>query len=131
MANAAIKAAKQRFSRMRSSLVVSCLSLRVTQLRIDLVPEQLVSGSHFVDRAAPMQHGQEMAGADGAALPDDLLADLARRSGDELLVADGEAAAGRWPIRHILFQPHVLRHEALQALGDGGSVGPRLALGRR
>src|SRR5207248_2429157 len=101
---------------------------RGPQQRDDLVPEQLMGLRHFVEESGPMQDRKKMARPDGTALLDDLLRHLAWRAGNELLVADGEAATGPRLVRDILFHPGILRHEALQALGDRITIAARLAL---
>lgn len=103
----------------------------LAQQRNSLAAEQLVSLDYFVERRAPIEHREEMSGADGPALLDDGLCSFLGRSGYELVAAEREPACWRRRIGGVSAQPFVLGHHALQALGYGLGIEMRLLAGRR
>jgi hypothetical protein len=59
---------------------------------------------NFVDRRAPIEHCQEISSAHGSALLNDVLCDVLRRAGDELVITkrdppDGAGASGTLALR--------------------------------
>src|SRR6516164_4055022 len=64
-----------------------CSSSRRSQQGNSLATEQLVRLGNLFERCAPIEHGQEMSGAHGSALLDDVLRNIVRRAGDELVLA--------------------------------------------
>jgi hypothetical protein len=73
-------------------------SRRGPQQRNGLAAKQFVRPGHFVDRRTPIEHRQEISGADRSALLDDILCHVLGRAGDELVVAEGESLpAWTWP----------------------------------
>ena len=90
-----------------------------------------MSLGNFVNWRTPIKHSQEMSGADGSALLDDVLGNVLRRAGDELIVAKREPAGGGWRVGYARAQAFVLGHKALQAIGYGLRVEARLVASRR
>src|SRR5215468_3933666 len=84
-----------------------------------LAAKELVSLGNLIDRRAPVEHSQEMSGANGTALLDDDLSDISRRAGDELVVAEGESPGGRRRVGNVRIEALVLGHKAPQAIGYG------------
>src|SRR5437773_670485 len=62
---------------------------------------------------------QEVSSADCSALLNDVLRNILRRSGNELVVAQREPSGGRRRVGHVRIEAIVLGEKALQATGDG------------
>src|SRR5215472_14016450 len=72
-----------------------------------------------------------MPGANGSALLDDVLRNVLRRAGDELVGTKREPAGGGWRVGYARTQAFVLGHKTLQAIGYGLCVEARLVATRR
>ena len=72
-----------------------------------------MSLGRFVYRRTPIEHSEEMSGANGSALLDDCLCGLLRRAGNELLIAECEPAGRGGRIWGLRAQALVLGHKAL------------------
>src|SRR5262249_44257839 len=96
-------------SRRAGSFELSCggaerSSRRGSQQGNSLAAKQFVSLGNFVDRRAPIEHCQEISSAHGSALLNDVLCDVLRRAGDELVALsvnppEGAGASGTLALR--------------------------------
>src|SRR5262249_61861831 len=104
-------------------------SRRGSQQGNSLAAKQFVSLGNFLDRRAPIEHCQEISSAHGSALLNDVLCDVLRRAGDELVATEREPSGGRRRVGHVGIEAVVLGHKALQAFGYGLRLKARLASG--
>src|SRR6516162_9628342 len=77
-----------------------------------------------------IEHCQKISSAHGLALLNDVLCDVLRRTGDELVITEREPPGGRRRVGHVRIEALVLGHKALQANGYALRIEARLVAGR-